>query len=127
MLETKKGGPGEDGEGEDPHLARVPTMLWSVRRGRAAIYLSLIPGWASKPLTHSLGGGNGAALPGSPGVTLLKPPGLWERGMREERFPTLARVSAADLDEQRLSMVLELYYRKAERKREGRKERERKG
>jgi hypothetical protein len=36
-------------------------------------------------------------------------------------------VSAADLDEQRLSMVLELYYRKAERKREGRKERERKG
>jgi hypothetical protein len=33
--------------------------------------------------------------------------------MREERFPTLVRVSAADLDEQRLSMVLELYYRKA--------------
>jgi hypothetical protein len=39
--------------------------------------------------------------------------------MREERFPTLARVSAADLDEQRFSIVLELYYRKAGRKREG--------
>jgi hypothetical protein len=43
--------------------------------------------------------------------------------MREERFPTPARVSAADLDEQRLSMVLEFYYRKAGGKREGRKER----
>jgi hypothetical protein len=31
------------------------------------------------------------------------------------------------LDEQRLSMVLELYYRKAEGKRESRKEREKKG
>jgi hypothetical protein len=32
-------------------------------------------------------------------------------------------VSIADLDEQRLSLVLELYYRKAERKRKGRRER----
>jgi hypothetical protein len=32
-------------------------------------------------------------------------------------------VSAVDLDEQRLSMVLELFYRKAGRKREGRRER----
>ena len=44
--------------------------------------------------------------------------------MREERFPTPVRMSIADLDEQRLSMVLELYYRKAGRKREGRRERE---
>ena len=35
------------------------------------------------------------------------------------------RVSTADLDEQRLSMVLELYCRKAGRKREGRRERQR--
>ena len=28
------------------------------------------------PLTHSLGVGKGAALPGNPGATLLKPPGL---------------------------------------------------
>jgi hypothetical protein len=33
-------------------------------------------------------------------------------------------VSTEDLDEQRLAMVLELYCRKAGRKREGRKERE---
>jgi hypothetical protein len=48
-------------------------------------------------------------------------------GEREEgrEVPTVARVSAADLDKQRLSMVLELYCRKAGRKREGR-ERERK-
>jgi hypothetical protein len=37
--------------------------------------------------------------------------------------PTMARVSTADLDEQRLSMVLELSCRKAGRKKEGRKER----
>ena len=46
-------------------------------------------------------------------------PGLWERGLWE--FPTQVRVCAAGLDEQRLSMVLELYYRKAGGKREGRK------
>jgi hypothetical protein len=43
-------------------------------------------------------------------------PGLWERGLWE--FPTQVRVCAAGLDEQRLSMVLELYYRKREGKRE---------
>jgi hypothetical protein len=57
---------------------------------------------------------------GAPGL-LLAAPGLWERGKREERFPHGARVSAADLDKQRLSMVLELYYREAGGKREGRK------
>ena len=35
------------------------------------------------------------------------------------------RVSTADLDEQRQAMVLELYCRKAGRKREGRRERQR--
>jgi hypothetical protein len=44
--------------------------------------------------------------------------------MMKKRFPTPAGVSAADLDEQRLSIVLELYCRKAGRKREGRKETE---
>ena len=53
---------------------------------------------------------------------MLKPPGLWERGMREE-VPNTDE-SECSLDEQRLSMVLELYYRKARRKRE-RRERER--
>jgi hypothetical protein len=43
--------------------------------------------------------------------------GLWERGKKEERFPH-RQESAADLDEQKLSMVLELYYRDAGGKRE---------
>ena len=43
--------------------------------------------------------------------------GLWEIGMREERFSHLK--SEHSPYEQRQSMVLELYYRKAERKREG--------
>ena len=85
LLGTKKGAQGKEWEGEDPHPNRVPPMLLSVRCGRVAIYLPLIPGWASKPLTHSSGCGKGqAVLPGIPGATLLKPPGLWERGMREE-------------------------------------------
>jgi hypothetical protein len=44
-------------------------------------------------------------------------------GERDEGRGSQQRVSAADLDEQRLSMVLELYYRKAGR--EGGKERRR--
>ena len=85
LLGTKMGSQGKEWEGEDPHPNRVPPMLWSVRPGRAAIYLPLIPGWASKPLTHSSGFGKGqAVLCGNSGATLLKPPGLWERGMREE-------------------------------------------
>jgi hypothetical protein len=52
--------------------------------------------------------------------------GLWAKERREERFPTPARVSAADLDEQRLSIVLELYCRKAA-EREKVEKRERKG
>jgi hypothetical protein len=47
--------------------------------------------------------------------------GEWDKG---REVPTLVRVSTVDLDEQRLSMVLELYYRKAGRKRKVRRERE---
>ena len=46
-------------------------------------------------------------------------PGLWEKGLRERGKH--GRVCAAGLDEQRQSMVLELYCRKAGGKREGRK------
>ena len=56
---------------------------------------------------------------------MLKPQELWERGIREE-VPNTDE-STVDLDEQRLSMVLELYYRNAGGKREGREgERKRK-
>jgi hypothetical protein len=50
---------------------------------------------------------------------LLKPPRVIGERVREE-VPN-AEESEHSLDEQRLSMVLELYYRKAGRKREGRK------
>jgi hypothetical protein len=41
--------------------------------------LSIHP-WVGIPLSHSSGGGQGAALPGDPGATLLKPPRLWREG-----------------------------------------------
>jgi hypothetical protein len=73
LLGTKKR-PGEEGKGKDPHPARVLPILWFVRCGRAAIHFPLSPGWAFKPLTHSSGSGQGAALPENPRATLLKPP-----------------------------------------------------
>ena len=43
LLGPKTGCPGEGG---NPHLTRVPPILWSVMCGRAAIYLPLILEWA---------------------------------------------------------------------------------
>ena len=65
VLGTKKGTLGKREE-EDSHPARVLPMLWSVRCRRAAICLPLTPGWASKPLTHSSGGGKGQPYLGFP-------------------------------------------------------------
>jgi hypothetical protein len=89
-------------------------MLWTGECGRAARCFPLSPGWASKPLTHSTEGGGeqGEAQPGGPGATPYSPGVKGERDEGRE-VPTPARVSATDLDEQRLSMVLELYYREA--------------
>ena len=96
-------------------------MLWSDRHGKAARLFLLIPRWASKPLTHSLRGGQGAAPDlGGPRATPCIPGVMGEREEGRE-VPTHARVSAALMDEQRQFMVLELYYRKAGGKREGRK------
>ena len=72
LLGTNKGARGRWGR-KDPHPARVLPIL---RPGRAAINFPLIPGWAFKPLTYSSRGGQGAAVPGNPRATLLKPPGL---------------------------------------------------
>ena len=80
------------------------------------------------PLSHSSWGGKGAALPAPlpPRATLLKPPGLWERGKREE-VPNTDQSAQWNLKEQsRDSMALEIYYRNAGGKREGRRERKRK-
>ena len=57
---------------------------------------------------------------------MLKPPGLWERGKREE-VPNTDQSAQRNLKEQsRDSMVLELYYRNAEeREKVERRKRER--
>lgn len=75
---TKKGGALGKKGGRDPYLSRVPPMLWSVRSGRAAIYLPLILRWTSKPLTHSSGGGKGQPYLGAPGY-FAKATGGYER------------------------------------------------
>jgi hypothetical protein len=115
-LGTKRGAQGEGGR-KNPHPARVLPILWSVRYGRAAIYLPLIPGWASKPLTHSSGVERGSPTWDSWSYFAKATGGLWERGMRE-KVPNPDK-SESNLDEQRLSMILELYYRKSGRKRKG--------
>jgi hypothetical protein len=63
------------------------------------------PNWGSRATPYSLGG-------------------YRREGRGRKGCHTISRVSKEDLDQQRLSMVLELYYRKAGRKREGGKERE---
>jgi hypothetical protein len=61
VLGTKKGGPGKKRGENSPHLARVPPMLWAGRCRRASRHFPLSHGWASKPLTHSVGDEQGAA------------------------------------------------------------------
>jgi hypothetical protein len=74
LLPTKKEALGKGGR-KNPHPARVLPIIWSVRRGRPALDF---------PLNRESESGKGTALPRNPGATLLKPPGLQERGMREE-------------------------------------------
>ena len=68
----------------------------------------------------------GAAFDQGPRATPCSPGVMGERAYGRE-VPTQARVCAAGRDEQRLSTILELYYRKAgrkERRRESESERE---
>ena len=81
-------------ERKDPNPTRVPPMLWSDGHGRAARLFPLSPGWASKPLYHSLLGGQWAAQPGSP-VATLKSPGVMGERDEEREVPSLLRVSVA--------------------------------
>ena len=66
--------------------------------------------------------------PPPPPATLLKPPGLWETGKREE-VPNTDQSAQRNLKEQsRDSTVLELYYRNAgEREKVEKRERENRG
>ena len=50
-----KGGPGEERKGGKAHTLPEFHLCSGQRCGRAAIHSLLSPGWASKPLTHSLG------------------------------------------------------------------------
>jgi hypothetical protein len=88
-----------------PNPARVSLFSGQSGVGRLLSTLSTHP-WVGIPLSHSSGGGQGAALPGdtTPGATLLKPPGLWERGKREE-VPNTDQSAQWNLKEQRLYMV----------------------
>jgi hypothetical protein len=106
-------------------------ILWSVRRGRAAIYPihSSLGGHSSVPLFRGWSSGSPAWDPTPhPRATLLKPPGLWERGKRE-KVPNTDQSAQRNLKEQSSdSMVLELYYRNAgEREKVEKRERENRG
>jgi hypothetical protein len=90
--------PGEEGGENSPCPARVPPMLWAGRCTRAARCFLL---QASVQLDE--GWTRGSLCLGAPGSYPVAP-GLWERGIREERFLTPARVCTA-LVEHRLSMV----------------------
>jgi hypothetical protein len=99
-----------------PHPSRVSLFSGQSGMRRLLSTLSTHP-WVGIPLSHSSGGGQAAALPGNcpppPRATLLKPPGLWERGKREE-VPNPNQSVQRNLKEQsRDSRVLELHYRNA--------------
>jgi hypothetical protein len=85
----KRGGLGPWGRTEGkrcPHPSRVSLFSGQSGVGGLLSTLSTHPS-VGIPLSHSSGGGQGAALPGDnppPQAALLKPPGLWERVKREE-------------------------------------------
>jgi hypothetical protein len=95
-------------------------MHWTGRHRKAARSFPLSPGWASKPLTHSTGSGQGAAQPGGPGGHTLSPQGYGREGQGKIGSHTCQ--SEHSLNEQRQSMVLELYCRKAGEREKGERE-----
>jgi hypothetical protein len=94
-------------------------MLWAGRNRTTARHILLRHRWASKlPTPLDRRWSRGSPRLGSSGATPCAP-GLWERRLGRE-IPKQASVYAAGLDEQRLSIDLELNCRNAGRKREGR-------
>ena len=85
-----------------PHQSFTYSLVCQAWEG---CYLPSTPPWVGIQTSDPLfSGWPGAVLPGIPGATLLKPPGLWERGMREE-VPNTDQSEQRILMEQRLSMV----------------------
>ena len=129
----RKGDPGEEGKEKAHTLPEFYLFSGQSCMGEMLTTYLLIPGWAFLYLTLQ-GVVKGQPCLGSPRATLLKPPGLWERGKREE-VPNTDQSEQRNLKEHsRDSMVLELYYRNAGerekvemRKREREKKTKRKG
>ena len=99
-------------------------ILWSVRHGRAATYPihSILGGHSSIPLFR--GWSRGRPTWGPPPATLLKPPGLWERGKRE-KIPNTdqsAQRNLKELEGTETLYGLRALLQKCRGKREGRKE-----
>jgi hypothetical protein len=91
-----QGGPWRSGIGKRyPRPTRVSLFSGQSGVGGLLSTISTHP-CVGIPLSHSSGGGQGAALPGtppSPRATLLKLPGLWERGNRgrtSQHYPEYA-------------------------------------
>jgi hypothetical protein len=107
------GGPGEELKEKYAHtLPEFPYSLVSQAWKGCYLPYPLIPGWAFLYPTLQ-GVVKGQPCLGSPRATLLKPPGLWERGKREEVPNTDHSVQRNLKEQSRDSMVLELYYRNA--------------
>ena len=123
----KRGDPGISGiEKRCPHTLEFPYSLVSQAWEGCYLPYPLIPGWAFLyPTLQGVVKGQ-PCLGTPPPATLLKPPGLWERGKREE-IPNTDQSVQQNLKEQsRDSMVLEPYYRNAEeREKVERRKRER--
>jgi hypothetical protein len=75
----KRGALGKRGR-KDPYPARILPILWSGRRGRAAICSPLSPGWAFKSLTHSSGVAKGQPYQGALELLSKSPGVIGERG-----------------------------------------------
>jgi hypothetical protein len=102
-------------------------MLWAGRLEEGFQMLSTWPQvgiYASDPTQQGVDKGHPQKL-GAWGNT-LSPQGYGREGLGRE-VSTQARVCTAGSYDQRRSMVLELYYRKAGGKREGKRDREKKG
>jgi hypothetical protein len=108
--EQKKGGGGQGGPGKVGEGKRGPcptrVSLFSDQSGVGGL-LPTLPTypWVGIPLSHSSGGGQGAALPGDPPqATLLKSQGFRREGIGEE-VPNTDQSAQGALKKQRNSMV----------------------
>ena len=111
-----EGGPGRSGIGKRcPQLARVSLFSGQSGVGGLLSTLSTHP-WVGIPLSHSSGGGQGAALPGDLSQSYFAK-ATRVVGEREE-VPNTDQSAQRNLKEQsRDSMVLELYYRNSGKER----------